>query len=58
MNDARNPRTNRDQDKTVSPDKLRNDKAKWKQPDQPDPPRRNPPDPETDYPDAEVGVPR
>lgn len=58
MNDARNPRTNRDQDKTVSPDKLRNDKAVWKAPDQPDPPRRNPPDPDRDYPGARESVPR
>lgn len=45
-----------DQQKAHTPDRLRNDRAKWKEPDQPDDPeagkRRNP---ERDYPQVPAG---
>ena len=47
-----------DQAKSHTPDKLRNDKARWKDHDQPDTPRKDGPDPERDYPDAREGVSR
>jgi hypothetical protein len=58
MSDTRPIQPESDQAKAQTPDKLRNDKARWKDHDQPDPPRRNPPDPERDYPDARESVPR
>ncbi|WP_144409236.1 hypothetical protein [Pseudoxanthomonas suwonensis] len=47
-----------DEAKAIGPDKLRNDKALWKDHDQPDTRHPQRPDPEKDYPDAGVAVPR
>ena len=44
--------------KAQTPDTLRNDKARWKDHDQPEAPRDGRPDPDRDYPDAGVGAPR
>ncbi len=52
------PNEHGDRGKPNTPDRFRNDKARWKEHDQPDDPRDNQPDPERDYPDAEAGVPR
>ncbi|WP_374012119.1 hypothetical protein [Pseudoxanthomonas koreensis] len=46
-----------DQAKAFTPDRLRNDKARWKDRDQPDDPPDGP-DPDRDYPDATVPDPR
>lgn len=58
MNRRHTPNPESDQAKDATPSKLRNDKARWKDRDQPDPPRKHPPDPERDYPNAREGVPR
>ena len=49
-----------DGEKANTPDKHRNDKATWKDHDQPDIPHedKEPRDPEQDYPDARDTVPR
>lgn len=47
-----------DRARPFTPDRLRNDKALWKDHDQPDAPRDNRPDPEKDYPDARESAPR
>ena len=54
------PAPNRESDeaKARTADKLRNDKARWKDHDPPDEPRDGRPDPEKDYPDARESVPR
>lgn len=58
MNPTNPSKPNRDQEKALTPDKLRNDKARWKDRDQPDQSDDNLPDPERDYPDARDSVPR
>ena len=58
MSHERTPNPESDRGKDPTPSKLRNDHARWKDHDQPDPPRRHPPDPERDYPDADEGVPQ
>jgi len=52
------PNRHSDEAKAHTPDKLRNDNARWKDHDQPDEPRKGRPDPERDYPDARESVPR
>lgn len=52
------PNPHSDGEKANTPDKHRNDKARWKEHDQPEAPRKDRPDPEKDYPDAREGVPR
>ena len=51
------PNPHSDEAKAHTPDRLRNDRARWKDHDQPDEPRSGRPDPERDYPDATVGSP-
>ncbi|KAF1690292.1 hypothetical protein [Pseudoxanthomonas koreensis] len=57
-NDAPRPNPESDLSKPPATDRLRNDKARWKDHDQPDDPRDNRPDPENDYPGARESVPR
>ncbi|MCR6628327.1 hypothetical protein [Pseudoxanthomonas japonensis] len=52
------PNPHSDGEKANTPDKHRNDKARWKDHDQPDAPRTGRPDPDQDYPDARDSVPR
>lgn len=56
MTQKSNPHS--DGEKANTPDKHRNDKARWKDHDQPDDPRTGRPDPDQDYPDARDSVPR
>lgn len=56
--ESRIPNHHSDEAKAHTPDKLRNDNARWKDHDQPDEPRTGRPDPELDYPDARESVPR
>jgi hypothetical protein len=55
---ATRPNRRSDEAHVPAADKLRNDKARWKDHDQPDDPRSDRPDPEHDYPDAGTSVPR
>ena len=58
MGNPRNePNRRSEQARPGTPDRLRNDHARWKDHDQPDVPRGGRPDPDRDYPDAEVGAP-
>ena len=59
MNTPTRTRPNRhsDEAKARTADTLRNDRARWKDHDQPDEPRTGRPDPEHDYPDAQAGSP-
>ncbi|SDQ66892.1 hypothetical protein SAMN05428982_2039 [Pseudoxanthomonas sp. CF385] len=52
------PNPHSDGQKAHTPDKHRNDKAQWKDHDQPDEPRTDRPDPEKDYPGARESVPK
>ena len=52
------PNPHSDGEKANTPDKHRNDRARWKDHDQPDDPRTGRPDPDQDYPDARDSVPR
>lgn len=56
--DTPQPNPHSDHAKGDTPDKHRNDKARWKDRDQPDTPTTGRPDPERDYPDAREGVPK
>lgn len=47
-----------DAGKADTPDKFRNDKARWKDHDMPDDRDGHKTDPERDYPDAGEGTPR
>ena len=58
MSNRPRPNEHSDAAKPDTPDKYRNDKARWKDHDQPDDPRSDRPDPERDYPDAGTAVPR
>ena len=60
MTSGKRSRPHSDGEKANTPDKHRNDKATWKDHDQPDIPHedKEPRDPEQDYPDARETVPR
>ena len=58
MSNRPRPNEHSDAAKPDTPDKYRNDKARWKEHDQPDAPRTDRPDPEQDYPGARDSVPR
>lgn len=54
MSNRPRPNEHSDAAKPDTPDKYRNDKARWKEPVPPEPEGR--PDPERDYPDAQDTV--